>query len=83
MKIDPVTYERTVLFDFNDAYSHIYFPKDSNDGRYMIFGGSQGGHNHDEADYEIFLWDMQTQKEYATRLSFHSGNDNWPDVFIR
>ena len=83
VKIDPVTYERTVLFDFNDAYSHIYFPKDSNDGRYMIFGGSQGGHNHDEADYEIFLWDMQTQKEYATRLSFHSGNDNWPDVFIR
>ena len=83
VKIDPVTYERTVLFDFNDDYSHIYFPKDSNDGRYMIFGGSTGGHNHDEADYEIFLWDMQTQKEYATRLSFHSGNDNWPDVYIR
>ena len=83
VKIDPVTYERTVLFDFNDDYSHIYFPKDSNDGRYMIFGGSASGHHHDEADYEIFLWDMQTQKEYATRLSFHSGNDNWPDVYIR
>lgn len=82
VKIDTETYETSVLFDFNDDYSHIYFPKDSNDGRYMIFGGSSGGHEHDTADYEIFLWDMQTQKEYATRLSFHSGNDNWPDVYI-
>lgn len=83
VRIESGTYETTVLFDFNDDYSHIYFPKDSNDGRYMVFGGSAGGHEHDTADYEIFLWDMQTQKEYATRLSFHSGNDNWPDVHIR
>ena len=83
MKIDMTTLESTELFDFNDEYSHIYFPKDSNNGRYMVFGGSAGGHEHDTADYEIFLWDMQTQKEYATRLSFHSGNDNWPDVYIR
>ena len=83
MRIDPQTYETTQMFDFNDKYSHIYFPKDSNNGRYMIFGGSAVGHEHDTADYEIFLWDMETQKEYATRLSFHSGNDNWPDVYIR
>ena len=83
VQIDPQTYETSVLFDFNDKYSHIYFPKDSNNGRYMIFGGSAGDHEHDTADYEIFLWDTQTQKEYATRLSFHSGNDNWPDVYIR
>ena len=83
MKIDPQTYETTAMFDFNDDYSHIYFPKDSNDGRFMIFGGSASGHEHDTADYEIFLWDMSKSAEYATRLSFHSGNDNWPDVYIR
>ena len=82
MKIDPVTYESVPMFDFNDDYSHIYFPKDSNDGRYMVFGGSAGGHEHDTADYEIFLWDMSQSPDYATRLSFHSGNDNWPDVYI-
>ncbi len=82
MRIDPTTYESVPLFDFNDSYSHIYFPKDSNDGRYMVFGGSAGGHEHDTADYEIFLWDMSKSPDYATRLSFHSGNDNWPDVYI-
>jgi uncharacterized membrane protein YbhN (UPF0104 family) len=83
MKIDLDTLQTRELFDFKDDYSHIYFPKDSNDGRYMIFGGSAGGHEHDTADYEIFLWDMSKSAEYATRLSFHSGNDNWPDVYIR
>ncbi len=82
MRIDPTTYESVPMFDFNDSYSHIYFPKDSNDGRYMVFGGSAGGHEHDTADYEIFLWDMSKSPDYATRLSFHSGNDNWPDVYI-
>ncbi|MFK7889680.1 MAG: TolB family protein [Granulosicoccus sp.] len=82
MKIDIESHERTELFDFDDDYSHIYFPKDSNDGQYMVFGGSRGDHEHDEADYEIFLWDMDKPPGYATRLTFHSGNDNWPDIYI-
>lgn len=82
LKIDLETHKTSKLFDFKDNYSHIYFPKDSNDGNYMVFGGSAEGHEHDTADYEIFLWDMSKSPEYATRLSFHSGNDNWPDVYI-
>jgi hypothetical protein len=82
IRIDPITYESRTLFDMDDAYSHEYFPKDSNDGQYLVFGASADGHEHDTADYEIFLWKIGSNPHYATRLTFHSGNDNWPDVYI-
>jgi len=43
---------------------------------------SKGGHEHDSADYEIFLWQVGAPADSATRLTFHTGNDNWPDVFL-
>ena len=36
----------------------------------------------DRADYEIFLWEVGTDPAGATRLTFHTGNDQWPDVFV-
>lgn len=82
LRIDPETYATSTLIDLDDRYSHIYFPKDSNDGSYLVFAGSAGDHEHDTADYELFLWKVGSNPNYATRLTFHSGNDNWPDVFI-
>ena len=83
LRIDPETYEARTMIDLDDDYSHIYFPKDSNDGAYVILGASAGGHEHDAADYELFLWKVGSNPHYATRLTFHSGNDNWPDVYIK
>jgi hypothetical protein len=54
----------------------------SSDGRYLVLGASAGGHEHDVADYEIFLWSVESPIDTAVRLTFHSGNDNWPDVFV-
>ena len=68
--------------DLPPPYSHEYFPKLSKDGRYLVLGASAGGHEHDVADYEIFLWPEGMSADRAVRLTFHSGNDNWPDIFL-
>ena len=67
--------------DLPVPYSHEYFPKLNQDGRYLVLGASTGGHEHDVADYEIFLWPVGAPADQALRLTFHSGNDNWPDIF--
>ena len=61
-----------------------YWPKDSSNGEYMVFGASRSPkeHEHDTEDYEIFLWKVGSDSSKATRLTFHTGNDNWPDVYI-
>ena len=70
------------LMDMPGEWSHEYFPRVSNDGSLLAFGASQGGHEHDVADYEIFLWRIGDPPERAARVSFHAGNDQWPDVWV-
>ncbi len=47
-----------------------------------MWAATQRGHDHDIADYEIYLWEVGTPAEKAARLTYHSGNDRWPDIFI-
>jgi hypothetical protein len=47
-----------------------------------VWGITQRGHDHDTADYEIYLWEVGTPREKAVRLTYNSANDRWPDVFI-
>lgn len=70
------------FMDFPGRRSHEYFPELSADGKWMVWGITQRGHDHDIADYEIYLWQVGTPKESAVRLTYHSGNDRWPDLFI-
>ena len=85
ININPETFETSTMIDLLGEFSHEYWPKDSNNGDYIIFGASRGAseHEHDKADYEIFLWKRGSDPSRATRLTFHTGNDNWPDVYIR
>lgn len=78
----PDTGKSTMWLDLPGEYSHEYFPKLSNDEKYLIFAASKGGHEHDSADYEIFLWQVGASAESAARMTFHTGNDNWPDVYL-
>lgn len=73
------------MLDLAGEFSHEYFPKTSNNDEYLTFAASRSKdqHEHDRADYEIFLWKMGSDPSKATRLTFHSGNDNWPDVYIK
>jgi hypothetical protein len=71
------------FMDMPGRRSHEYFPQLSRDGKWLVWGITQRGHDHDTADYEIYLWEVGTPPETgAARLTFHSANDRWPDVFI-
>jgi len=83
--VDPETLEHQTLINLEGEFTHEYWPKDSSNGEYMVFGASRSKkeHEHDTQDYEIFLWKVGSDSNKATRMTFHTGNDNWPDVFIR
>ena len=73
---------RRVFMDLPGSRSHEYFPKLSNDGRWLVWGASAEGHEHDRADYEIFVWEVGTPWDSAVRLTHHPGNDQWPDLTV-
>lgn len=81
-RVSPDGQKITPMFDSPGYWSHEYFPRVSNDGRLLVYGAAREGHEHDRADYEIFLWRLGDSPEKAARLSFHSGNDQWPDVWV-
>jgi len=82
-RLDPQTWTSSRWLDLPGAYSHEYFPRLSKNGACLVFGASTGGHEHDTADYEIFLWDVALDADAAVRLTFHTGNDCWPDLHLR
>ena len=85
VSVNKTNLELTTLIDLKGEFTHEYWPQQSSNGEYMVFGASRSKkeHEHDVADYEIFLWKVGRPAHEATRLTFHTGNDNWPDVFIQ
>jgi dipeptidyl aminopeptidase/acylaminoacyl peptidase len=69
------------LIDLPGRYSHEYFPRISPDGGWLAWAASAGDHEPGRADYEIFLWKLGDPWDRALRLTYHTGNDQWPDVF--
>ena len=69
-----------VLLDNPGDWSHEYFPRLAGDGRWLVYGASEGAHEQDVRDYEIFLWDTSDTNTPPARLTFHTGNDCWPDI---
>jgi hypothetical protein len=68
--------------DLPGRRSHEYFPELSSDGKWLIWAATQRGHDHDTADYEIYLWQVGSSPDKAVRLTHNSGNDRWPDLFL-
>jgi hypothetical protein len=33
-------------------------------------------------DYELYLWKIGEPVETATRITYNSGNDRWPDIWF-
>ena len=73
--------EKTFI-DLPGRRSHEYFPELSEDGSWLVWAATQRGHDHDIADYEVYLWQVGQPPEQAARLTFHSGNDRWPDIYV-
>lgn len=84
--IDPTkaaNIKKLRMMDLPGRRSHEYFPKFSRDGEWMVWCATDKGHDHDIYDYEIFVWKRGTDvKKGAVRLTFHTGNDRWPDLFV-
>jgi hypothetical protein len=78
---DP-SYEQMQWYDLPGHRSHEYFPKLSPDGGHLVWCATARGHDHDIFDYEVYIKKTDAPIEEAVRLSFHSGNDRWPDVYI-
>jgi Tol biopolymer transport system component len=70
------------FMDLPGRRSHEYFPELSSDGKWLIWAATQRGHDHDTADYEIYLWQVGSSPDKAVRLTHNSGNDRWPDLFL-
>lgn len=83
MRYDPISKKKTRLLDLPGDYSHEYFARLTADERYLVFAASGGGHEHDLADYELFLWPVGAKAKDATRLTFNKGNDSWPDIWLK
>ncbi|NLZ16285.1 MAG: hypothetical protein GX087_00915 [Desulfobulbaceae bacterium] len=81
--LDPASLAMEKWFDYPGEFSHEYFPRVANTGDFLVYGASSGDHEHDKADYEIFLWQIGQPAESALRMTFHSGNDNWPDIYLK
>lgn len=69
--------------DLPGRRSHEYFPQPSPDGKWLVWAATDRGHDHDIADYEIHLLKVGESADKAVRLTFHSGNDRWPDIWTR
>lgn len=74
--------DELTFMDLPGRRSHEYFPQLSADGKWLVWGATQRGHDHDTADYEIYLWEVGSPPDAAVRLTYHSGNDRWPDIYI-
>ena len=75
-------YQAEVLMDLPGAFSHEYFPRLDNTGSWLVWGAAAKGHEHDRADYEIFLWQVGRSWQETQRLTHYNGNDQWPDIYV-
>ena len=82
-RFDPATGQISRFLDLPGELSHEYFPRLDPTQRYLVFAASDGAHEPDIEDYEIFLWDTTTSADQAVRLTTSSGNDSWPDIWLR
>ena len=70
------------FMDLPGRWSHEYFPKVDPTGRWLVWCASRGQHEHDIADYEVYIWKIGTDAKDAVRLTFNTANDRWPDLLI-
>lgn len=70
------------LMDLPGRRSHEYFPRVSNTGEWLVWGATDKGHDHDIYDYEIYVWKIGAPVETAARVTYHTGNDRWPDLWV-
>jgi hypothetical protein len=80
--VSALSLEQTRFVDLPGRRSHEYFPQLDRSGKWLVWAATQRGHDHDIADYEIYIWEVGAPAAEATRLTYHSANDRWPDIYL-
>jgi hypothetical protein len=73
---------KLLLVDLGGKRSREGFPRLANDGKWLVFASAVGNLEDDLEDYELFLWEVGSSNTSATRLTFNTANDRWPDLFV-
>ncbi len=65
-------------------FDYTYFPTVTDDMRYLMFGASPSQHSHDTSDYEIYIQPLTNLRADGApvRLSFNTGTDRWPYLWV-
>jgi hypothetical protein len=63
-------------------WGHEYFPRISNDNKWMAYAATTGCHDQDVCDYEIFIHKLGAGDADRTRITTHSANDQWPHLWV-
>jgi len=77
-----LSYDKMRFIDIPGRQSHEYFPQLDRGGKWLVWAATRRGHDHDIADYDIFIWNVGSAPDHAARLTFHTANDRWPDIYI-
>ena len=88
-RIDLATRATADLVEKNDArlgeQAYVYFPMVSNGRQLLAFGASTGEHDHERADYEVFVAAVDPAtlelRGPPLRYTSHPGSDRYPDVW--
>lgn len=70
------------LANKDSNWGHEYFPRISNDNRWLTYGASTGCHDHDTCDYEIFVHELGKGVTSRKRVTNHSKNDQWAHMWV-
>lgn len=64
---------------------YLYFPMPSKDGRYLAWAASDGSHDHESADYDVFVAEANPDTLELLgapwRVTHHKATDRFPDVW--
>lgn len=68
-RVDPSDATSTAWYAPAPPYERAYFPRLSADEELLVYGAAASGHEHDQADYEIFIVRPSTPQSQPARLT--------------
>jgi hypothetical protein len=63
-------------------WGHEYHPRISTDGKWLVYAASQGCHDDEFCDYEIFVHKLGAGADNRTRVTFDGKNDQFPHLYV-
>lgn len=91
MRVRMASGEMEAVLERDDArmpagWGYLYFPHISACRRALVIGASPGEHDHNRADYELFLLPLDAGglavSGAAVRLTRDGGTDRFPEIFL-